>query len=484
MTARRQLRIGNRRLGRDRAPIDATPAPPIGETLQLARERKGVDLFRAERDTKIRLRYLSALEDSDYDEQPAPVYTKGFLRNYAIYLGLDPEEVLDRWHDEMEAMRTATRVAVAPPPMPIAEPGGRRLTLTPGMFVAGLVLFVVLAFVGYIGVQFLRFVEVTPVGLTNPANVFSTIDAELILLEGTSGPGALITIRGSGDQLYNTTANDQGVWSHEVILARGGNDFTVVAKDPATGRDSTELGLTINVPLPDASPSLSPSSAPPAPITISLDEPLSGLVSADGNVVVRGSTTGTRVTIASTYLGAPGSTPGPSPSPVGSPSPAASPTMPPMGPARDSTLNALGVFNESLSFDPGRWLVTITAYASGLEFGLTDGRDNRPVACSDGHPAAHLGREWRFVGAHRGRRRAPARLRRQEAPRGRAALSQRGHRDVRPGRRRGCSAPDPERHRYRLPRGQRRGRQLDLPRRTESRAGRHPVLSSGPSRAG
>ncbi|HUH16616.1 MAG TPA: helix-turn-helix domain-containing protein, partial [Methylomirabilota bacterium] len=123
MTARHQLRIGNRRIGRDRAPIDATAAPPIGETLQLARERKGVDLLRAERDTKIRLRYLSALEDGDYAELPSPVYTKGFLRNYAIYLGLEPDEIIDRWRDEMEAMRTATRVAVAPPPMPLLEPG-------------------------------------------------------------------------------------------------------------------------------------------------------------------------------------------------------------------------------------------------------------------------------------------------------------------------------------------------------------------------
>ena len=122
MTARHQLRIGNRRLGRDRAPIDATPAPPVGETLQLARERKGVDLYRAERDTKIRLRYLAALEDGAYEELPAPVYTKGFLRNYAIYLGLEPEEILERWRDEMEALAARTSVAVAPPPQPIAAP--------------------------------------------------------------------------------------------------------------------------------------------------------------------------------------------------------------------------------------------------------------------------------------------------------------------------------------------------------------------------
>ncbi len=91
MTARHQIRVGGRRLGRDRgAPIDATPAPPLGEVLRLARERKGVDLYRAERDTKIRAKHLEALENGDYAELPGAVYTKGFLRNYAVYLGLDP----------------------------------------------------------------------------------------------------------------------------------------------------------------------------------------------------------------------------------------------------------------------------------------------------------------------------------------------------------------------------------------------------------
>src|SRR4051795_10955130 len=123
MTCRHQLRIGNRRVGRDRTAIDATPAPPVGETLQLARERKGVDLYRAERDTKIRLRYLAALEDADWDDLPALVYTKGFLRNYAIYLGLEPDDILDRWREEMEQLQTATRFAAAPPPMPLVEPG-------------------------------------------------------------------------------------------------------------------------------------------------------------------------------------------------------------------------------------------------------------------------------------------------------------------------------------------------------------------------
>jgi cytoskeletal protein RodZ len=363
--ARQQLRFGSRRLGRDRTPIEAAPALPVGETLQLARERKGVDLYRAERDTKIRLRYLAALEDGDYDELPAPVYTKGFLRNYAIYLGLEPDDILDRWRDEMEQQRSATRVAVIPPPMPIAEPGGRRLHITPSMVVAGLVGLVVILFVGYIGIQLLRFAEITPIKVTNPSDVFSQIDAPSITLAGTSSPGARIHITGPGDQSYDLTAHDDGTWAQEVTLARGQNDFTIVATDPATARPSKALTVTINVPLPSPSPGASapPSAGPPITLTLSLTSPIDNLVSSDGIIIVAGTTTGSRINVTSTYLGTPDSTPAPSGSPSPSPAPSRSPL--PIGPGGDVSLSSTGAFNETLNFDPGRWQLTIAAYATG-----------------------------------------------------------------------------------------------------------------------
>jgi cytoskeletal protein RodZ len=396
MTARHQLRIGNRRLGRDRAQIDSAPAPRIGETLQLARERKGVDLYRAERDTKIRLRYLSALEDGTYEDLPAPVYTKGFLRNYAIYLGLDPDEILERWRDEMESLRSVERVVVAPPPQPMAAPG-RHLTLTPGMLVAGLVALVVVAFIGYLAIQLLRYVETTPVGLTNPPNRFSTIDADKILLEGTSGPGARITIRGPGDTPYSTDANQDGEWSREVALAPGRNDFTITANDAVTDRPSTPLALTINVPLPSQAPGASPvpSAAPPAALVLTLFGPTEGQVSTDGNLLVRGTTSGSRVTIDSTYLGAPlattpptsppsaepsaGASPSPTPrktpkptptpteAPLSTPTPGPTSSLPPIGPATsDITVAESGSFAVTLSFPIGRWELTITSHGIGV----------------------------------------------------------------------------------------------------------------------
>ena len=66
----------------------------IGDTLRSAREAKGISLKQAEDDTKIRKRYLQALEDGDYEIIPGRVYAKGFLRNYAGYLGLNQEELM------------------------------------------------------------------------------------------------------------------------------------------------------------------------------------------------------------------------------------------------------------------------------------------------------------------------------------------------------------------------------------------------------
>lgn len=66
----------------------------IGESLKSTREAKGISLEQAEEETKIRKRYLQALEDGEYDVIPGRVYAKGFLRNYANYLGLNQEEIM------------------------------------------------------------------------------------------------------------------------------------------------------------------------------------------------------------------------------------------------------------------------------------------------------------------------------------------------------------------------------------------------------
>ena len=63
--------------------------PEIGETLREARMRRRIDMAEVEAATKIRAKYLRALENEEWDLLPGPTFVKTFLRTYAEYLGLD-----------------------------------------------------------------------------------------------------------------------------------------------------------------------------------------------------------------------------------------------------------------------------------------------------------------------------------------------------------------------------------------------------------
>ena len=70
----------------------------LGNNLREARQRRRIDLVVAEQDTKIRSKYLAALETEDFDILPGPVFVRGFLRTYSRYLGLDPQMYVDEYN--------------------------------------------------------------------------------------------------------------------------------------------------------------------------------------------------------------------------------------------------------------------------------------------------------------------------------------------------------------------------------------------------
>ena len=63
--------------------------PEIGATLREARMRARIDVSEIEAKTKIRAKYLRALENEEWDLLPGPTFVKSFLRTYAQALGLD-----------------------------------------------------------------------------------------------------------------------------------------------------------------------------------------------------------------------------------------------------------------------------------------------------------------------------------------------------------------------------------------------------------
>ena len=74
----------------------------IGDTLREARSRKGLTLRDVEDGTKIRSRYIQALEGDDFEVIPGPAYVKGFLRTYAGFLDLDADLLVNEYRVRYE----------------------------------------------------------------------------------------------------------------------------------------------------------------------------------------------------------------------------------------------------------------------------------------------------------------------------------------------------------------------------------------------
>ncbi|MGE5589774.1 MAG: RodZ domain-containing protein [Bacillota bacterium] len=119
----------------------------LGQELRAAREKRGVTIADVQAETKIRSRYLEAIEQGKFDILPGDVYTRGFLKTYAEFLGLDGHAMVERykqWQAEQEgaassqafpggAAGTAVpappgRTHAGPPPDKLRVPGGGSTT--------------------------------------------------------------------------------------------------------------------------------------------------------------------------------------------------------------------------------------------------------------------------------------------------------------------------------------------------------------------
>jgi cytoskeletal protein RodZ len=351
MTTRDQVK---RAVGVDRGESARSGAPEYGpnlpERLLTARERKGVDLYRAERDTKIRARYLAALERGDYKELPGAVYTKGFLRNYALYLGLDPDEVLLQWRRERVESKESEPIIVVPRPIVTPRKG---LTFSPAIVVAAIMTIFVVGFGVYLVSQIQRYVAPPTIAVTQPRTAVLEVDESTTsyTLRGTSLAGATVSIDAPGwEQPYRVTADASGRWTAEVGLIRGKNQFEITALDPDTQKTSDETRhVIIQVPFLVVE----------AP-TLTVEQPAEGATFGNGAIPVQGTTTNSReVVVSATYLGPPGST--------------GAVASPPAGPRPvTATVGEDGMYNTPFELTAGRWSLTITASsAEGKTASLT-----------------------------------------------------------------------------------------------------------------
>jgi cytoskeleton protein RodZ len=101
----------------------------FGEELRREREIRGISLKEIADATKISKRFLEAIERNDHKTLPAPVFTRGFVREYARYLGLSSEEMVNRYNfaavgdDRIEQSAHLERLTTPQaPPIPRKKP--------------------------------------------------------------------------------------------------------------------------------------------------------------------------------------------------------------------------------------------------------------------------------------------------------------------------------------------------------------------------
>jgi len=347
----------------------------LGERLRRAREAKGVDLNRVERDIKIRAKFLAALESGDYVELPGDVYTKGFLHNYAVYLGLDADEIGEQWRRERGEIARPHEVVG---PRPLSMPR-RSLLLGPSQLVL-ILLAVVIAGAGlYFGYQVYKFTQNPALTVTDPVQGTITVKqgTSTYSLKGTATAGTTIQIELNGEAAKTVAVDGNGNWNYTATLQPDKNLFVITALDVGTNHSSDPVKRQIDVQLATAS------QAPPPEITVS--SPADAATLQDETVTVTGATMGAvNVTVTPSYVGpvppagasaSPGKSPAPTPTATPKPTATAS-TLPGAssspsatgGPCGGSTpvpsTNKVaidGTFSVVVQLCPGVWQLSIVA---------------------------------------------------------------------------------------------------------------------------
>ena len=208
----------------------------LGDKLKSARKRKEVNFEEAERDTKISMKYISALEYSQYDKLPADVYVIGFLKRYSEYLALDKSEIIHLYQEEKQLFDSVKHIKkhsdqesknlIKPKPTEKWLKSSR-LYITPEMAIGFFIVVLVFGLMGYIWFQVKSFAAAPPLEVTN-AEAEIVVSTDKIDISGKTDPSASLSVNNQA-----VAIDPEGVFTEEVQLSKGLNTIEITAKNKA-----------------------------------------------------------------------------------------------------------------------------------------------------------------------------------------------------------------------------------------------------------
>jgi cytoskeletal protein RodZ len=201
----------------------------VGETLRETRLERGITISEVEHGTKIRAKFLEAIEADDFVKLPSLSYAKGFVKNYSDFLGLNSEKTLAFFRRQTNEMPKSSLL-----PKGMGEPLNRTWwQLTPGRFVALIIIGLVTLFLFYLGFQYRALQQSPKLIIDTPVNHTVVSESRLEIL-GSTDPDATVTING-----ISVLVRSDGKFFDQVVLVPGVNTFTIVA--------TSRLGKTTTV---------------------------------------------------------------------------------------------------------------------------------------------------------------------------------------------------------------------------------------------
>lgn len=201
----------------------------VGQMLREKRLAKGYTLEKVEQATKIRRKFLEAIEIDDYKVLPSSAYAKGFIKNYGDMLGLNSTDLLAFFRRQtIEGQKTS------PFPKQVTDPMHRSLfELTPSKFVAFLVLGLFGMLVLYFGLQY-RKLSQPPILVVEKPRDASEVKGRRTEVEGVTDGDATVTVNG-----VTVIVRSDGKFFEQVSIDAGVNIIEVVA--------TSRYGKTVSV---------------------------------------------------------------------------------------------------------------------------------------------------------------------------------------------------------------------------------------------
>ncbi len=192
----------------------------VAEILRNRRKEKNISLEKVSQEIDIHIKYLKALESGDFSAMPSGVYGKNFLKEYALFLGINYKELLEILDDKNYFSDFDNKENI----FSRQRTKRKDFLFFPKIIKNILIALIVFSCFIYVGISLRKIITPPNLYISSPAENI-TIHENNINIIGTTDPGAIITING---EIINS--NSDGDFNKNINLKNGINIIKISAK--------------------------------------------------------------------------------------------------------------------------------------------------------------------------------------------------------------------------------------------------------------